>query len=239
MNTLSRYLMACTIFFSGCSEVSGPAATELTRLESIPEGAVKITPETDIFPPAIHSTQWSSPVPIQGPVNTAGVEDAPVMSADGTLFIFFFTPDGNLPPEEQLFDGVSGVWWCRKTGSSWSEPVRALLADPDEDHLDGSLAFTNNTLWFCSARQGNYNPIDIYTAELSGNQWINWQNAGQQLNGQYSVGELYATSDGDSLYFADNENGYGQNDIWLTVKNGTNWSSPVNLDKPLTITNLS
>ncbi len=63
-----------------------------------------------------------------------------------------------------------------------------MLADSDEDHLDGSLAFTDNTLWFCSARQGNYNPIDIYTAELAGDQWINWLNVGQQLNGQYSAG---------------------------------------------------
>ncbi len=229
MNTLSGYLMACTILVSACSEVSGPATAEPTRLESIPDGAVKITPETDIFPPAIHSTQWSSPVPMPGPVNTAGVEDAPVMSADGTIFIFFFTPDGNLPPEEQLFDGVSGIWWCRKTGSSWSEPVRALLANPEEDHLDGSLAFTNNTLWFCSARQGNYNPIDIYTAELSGDQWINWQNAGQQLNQEYGAGEVASTYDGDSLYFGKTGDGYGQHDLWLSVRNGGNWSTPENL----------
>ncbi|MCK5036325.1 MAG: PD40 domain-containing protein [Candidatus Sabulitectum sp.] len=46
-------------------------------------------------------------------------------------------------------------------------------------------------------------------------------------------GKLYATRSGDSLYFADNENGYGQNDIWLTVKNGTGWSSPANLEPPV------
>jgi len=229
MKYLSILLPACLFVVCSCSEVSGPENPQVTRLGSIPAGAVKITPDTDVFPPVIHSAEWSDPVPVPGPINTAGVEDAAVISADGSILVFFFTPDGNLPAEEQLHDGVSGIWWCRKTGSSWTEPVRALLADPDEDHLDGSLAFTNNTLWFCSARQGNYNPIDIYTAELSGNQWINWQNAGQQLNQDYGTGEVASTYDGDSLYFGKTGDGYGQHDIWLSVRNGENWSTPENL----------
>lgn len=219
----------CIALTLACSSVSEPDVTDPSRGGSIPEGAVKVTPETDVFPPVIHSGEWEEPVPMPGPVNTAGVEDAVVISADGTVFLFFFTPDGNLPPEQQLLDGVSGIWWCRKTGSNWSEPVRALLAEPGTDHLDGSLCFTDNTLWFCSARQGNFNPIDIYTAEFSGSGWTNWQNAGQQLNQEYTAGEVASTSDGDSLYFASTEGGYGQGDLWLTVRNGANWSTPENL----------
>ncbi len=229
MRIISNGLIACFLLVSACSDVSGPASVEPIREGSIPEGAIKITPETDIYPPIVHLAELSDPVPMPGPVNTAGVEDAPVISADGTIFIFFFTPDGNLPAEEQLIDGVSGIWWCRKTGSNWTEPVRALLADPDVDHLDGSLAFTDNVIWFCSARQGNYNPIDIYTADISGNQWINWQNAGQQLNEEFGAGELSSTYDGDSLYFGNTENGFGQHDLWLTVRIGKNWSTPENL----------
>lgn len=232
MKYLLMVLSACLFMVCSCSDVSGPIP-QSTREESIQDGAVKITPDTDIFPPVIHSTEWSNPIPVPGPINTAGVEDAAVISADGSILIFFFTPDGNLPAVEQLHDGASGIWWCRKTGTGWTKPVRALLADSNEDHLDGSLAFTDTTLWFCSARQGNYNPIDLYTAELDGDQWINWQNAGQQLNGEYKAGELYATSDGDSIYFAGNENGHGQSDIWLAVKNGTGWSYPVNLEPPV------
>ncbi len=39
----------------------------------------------------------------------------------------FFTPDARVPPEEQLYDCVTGIWWCERDGLSWGEPVRAFL----------------------------------------------------------------------------------------------------------------
>ena len=225
--------------FIGCTESSGPTSSgtdNLTREESIPDSAVKVTPATDFWPPEIQSAEWDQPVPMEGPVNTAGVEDAPVINPEGNIFIFFFTPDGNLPAEEQLHDGVTGVWWCRKNGTEWSEPVRANLANEGEDHLDGPFAIQGNTLWFGSIRAGNYGEIDIYTAELSGDKWINWQNAGQQINQDFDVGELYLTVDGLSLFFQNNKNGYGQNDLWLTTRNNLQWTNPVNLGPPVNTT---
>jgi len=86
-----------TIFFSGCVE-------EKSREDAIPDNAIKYTPEMDLFLPVIHSTEWSDPVPMPGPVNTAGGEDACFITPDGNTFFFFFTPDVNVPANEQLFD---------------------------------------------------------------------------------------------------------------------------------------
>jgi len=227
-------LFAGLFQLAGCSDSTEPEPVEEpTRAGSIPSDAVKVTPGTDVFPPVLNSDDFSTPVPMPGPVNTAGVEDAPVISANGSTFVFFFTPDGNEPAENQVVDGVSGIWWCTWDGQKWSEPVRARLAETGELHLDGSLALQADTLWFCSIRAGTYRDIDIFTAARSGDRWVDWQNAGSRLNAELGVGELYPTSDGDSIYFGRVEGGLGQNDLWLTVREGQSWSDPVNLDSPI------
>jgi len=54
------------------------------RQSKIPENAVKATPETDLFPPQLHSNEYAEPVPMPGPVNTAGAEDSPFITPDGS-----------------------------------------------------------------------------------------------------------------------------------------------------------
>ncbi|MCU0639969.1 MAG: hypothetical protein MUF59_08880 [Candidatus Krumholzibacteria bacterium] len=226
--------LACLFPLAGCSDSAGPdPAEEPTRIGSIPSDAVKMTPGTDHYPPVLHSSDYSAPIPMPGPVNTAGVEDAPVISPDGSTFVFFFTPDGNEPAENQVVDGVSGIWWCTWGGMEWTEPVRARLAEAGELHLDGSFALQADTLWFGSIRAGTYRDIDIFTAARSGDDWVDWQNAGARLNVDLAVGELYPTSDGDTIYFGRSEGGLGQNDLWLTVRTGQSWSDPVNLGSPV------
>lgn len=217
---------------SGCTGVSSPSPEgEPSRESSIPESAVRVLPDVDIYPPALHSEEWEYPIPLPGPVNTAGVEDAPVISRDGTTLLFFFTPDGNVSPNEQLFDGVTGVWWCTKRGESWTNPVRVRLSD--DLALDGPIALQDNTLWFASFRVGNHGAGDVYTAELSDGEWSDWHNAGQQLNLAYDVGELYATADGNSLYFGRTAGSFGESDLWVTTRSGDTWSEPVNLGAPV------
>jgi hypothetical protein len=47
------------INFSGCT-----TNDTKTREEAIPDDAVKMTPETDLFPPQLHSDEYEEPVPI-------------------------------------------------------------------------------------------------------------------------------------------------------------------------------
>ncbi|MBD3348773.1 MAG: hypothetical protein GF400_06215 [Candidatus Eisenbacteria bacterium] len=224
------------LLLPGCGTSSGPSEP-LTREESIPDDAVKMTPETDHYPPVIHSAEWEEPVPLPGPVNTAGVEDAPVVTRDGQRFVFFFTPDGNLPAETQLVDGVSGVWWCETDRSgwgrapanerAWTEPERAMLGgDPA---LDGPFCCPGDTLWFGSFRTGNYlTDGDIYTARFTGSGWTDVSNAGSQLNGDYNSGELAVA--GDIMVFdRSGDGGYGGQDLWETHRTGRGWTEPENL----------
>ncbi|MBD3170216.1 MAG: hypothetical protein GF307_12090 [candidate division Zixibacteria bacterium] len=224
--------------FLSCENKSSEPDEETppTRQESLPDNAVKITPDTDAFPPVLHSDEWDEPVPMPGPINTAGVEDSPFISPDGRRFFIFFTPDANAPAENQIIDGVSGIWWSRKNAGLWSEPERIVLND--DLALDGAHFAQGDTLWFGSVRLGNYGEIDIYKAYFNGVGWANWENAGRVLNEDYDIGEFHLSADGQSLYFAaDREGGYGGLDIWVTYKDGNGWGEPVNLGAAINSSN--
>jgi hypothetical protein len=188
-----------------------------TRAEAIPSSAVKMTPETDVFPPVLHSDQWKNPVPVGSPIDTAGAEDSPFITPDGNNFYFFFTPDVSVPVQKQLIDGVTGIWWSQKVNGNWTEPERVILNN--DVALDGCEFVQGDTMWFGSVRAGNYGEIDVYTAKLKNGKWTDWQNAGEQLNKQYDIGEFHLSADGNTLYFHwSDHGGYGGYDLWKSEK---------------------
>ena len=220
-------LSVALAFIAGCSE-PGETQQPVTRQEAIPDNAVKVTAQTDAFPPVLHNDDWQYPVPVEGPLNTAGAEDSPFIAPDGETMFFFFTPDVQVPATEQLTDGVTGIWWSHKVDGAWSEPERVVLSDAVS--LEGCPCTQGDTLWFCSVRAGNYGEVDFYTARYDDGAWGDWENAGEQLNREYSVGELHVSADGDTLYFGwEAPGGYGGMDIWSSEKLNGAWGEPVNL----------
>lgn len=214
------------ILLSGSGFFDDAVDDRPTRGEAIPEAAVKMNPQSDSFPPILHSSEWEDPVPMPGPVNTAGAEDSPFISPDGDTFWFFFTPDVDVPPEKQLIDEVTGIWWCEKVNESWTEPNRIILND--DVALDGAEFVLDDTMWFASVRVGNYGEIDYYTAELDGDEWGGVENVGEQLNVEYDIGEMHITSDGQTMYFHTGAwSDGGDMDIYTTTWTGDGWSEPV------------
>ncbi len=201
-----------------------------TRAGSISASAVKITPETDSLPPQLHSDEFQKPVPLSNIINTAGVEDSAFITPDGNTLYFFFTPDPNVQAEKQLLDGVTGIYVSHKTGSIWSEPERVHLQDPADTSLDGCAFVQGDTMWFCSARAGNFRPVDMWTAKFVGGKWTDWENAGRKLNVDYDIGELHITADGNEMYFhSQRAGGKGGYDIWVTKKINGEWQPPENV----------
>jgi hypothetical protein len=201
----------------------------VSRDDAIPDDAVKITPETDLYPPILHSNEYKDPVPMSGPINTAGAEDSPfIPCCEEDVFYFFFTPDVRVPVEEQLSDGATGIYISRKLNGEWSEPERVILQDPRKLSLDGCTYVYDDVMYFCSARQG-YTGIHWFTAEYIDGVWTNWQNA--DFDPKLDVGELHFTNEFTELYYhSSRPGGKGGMDIWYTsIVNGT-WSDPINID---------
>jgi hypothetical protein len=208
-------------FCLGCTMQTG-------RTAAIPDGAFKGTPANDRFPPVVHDESWGQPVPMPGSVNTAGGEDACFITSDNAAFYFFFTPDVSVPAEQQLLDGVTGIWQSRRVDDAWTDPERVLLST--DLALDGAPFVSGDTLWFASFRVGNYGTDgDMWTARNVDGRWARWENAGETLNGAHNIGEMHLSADGRTLYFHREEGGHGGLDLWTTSYFDGSWTTPVNL----------
>jgi hypothetical protein len=223
MRTVSFLFFCLLVVISSCKKQTK------TREEAIPADAVKMTPATDVYPPASLSDSWETPVPMAGLINTAGGEDAPVITPDGNTFFFFWTPDVNIPPEKQVIDGVTGIWWSKQQADTWTEPERIILND--DISLDGPFCIQGDTLWFGSVRTGTYRQNgDIFIAKYKNGRWRDWRNVGELLNQDYQIGELYVTEDGNTMVFHRPDfSGYAGYDMWQTKRTDDSWTEPVNL----------
>jgi len=200
-----------------------------TREESIPDNAIKITPETDFFPPQLHSDEYEYPIPMSGPINTAGAEDSPFIPccSEDEEFYFFFTPDVKVPVEEQISDGVTGIYYTKKINGDWIEPKRVILQDRWKLSLDGCTFVYDDIMWFCSARQG-YTGLHWFTAEYDNEKWTNWVNS--DFEPELEVGELHFYNNWTELYYhSQREGGKGGTDIWLSKFKDGKWIEPDNI----------
>jgi hypothetical protein len=212
------------LLLAACTGETAP-----TRADSL-DGRVRVDPADDLYPPVIakgFEDLYEDPVPVSGGVNTAGAEDSPFLAGDGLYF--FFTPDPTIPAEQQLYDGVTGIWWISvEDGATGDDDARVVLADPDEPALDGCPAHHRGTLWFCSIREGNTNEIDWWISACDGPACDDPVHAGSRINAEIRPGELHFTD--DALWFgSEREGGYGDLDLWRSAAEGLDLGDPVNL----------
>lgn len=199
------------------------------RLRAVPAGSVKQVPESDLYPPIMHSAEWSDPIPLPEPVNTAGAEDSPFVAPDGRLYVWF-TPSPAIPVEKQLLDGVTGIYVFSPTSSGWGPATRVVLQRPDEVALGGCTFAGVDQLWFCTARAGLEGP-HWFTADLVGGTWTDWRLGEDLLPQDGPVGELHFSANGRTLLFhSDRPQGAGGRDLWMATRDATgSWSASVNL----------
>lgn len=177
----------------------------------------------------MRSQDWADPIPLPGPINTAGAEDSPFIAPDGRLY-FFFTPSLAVPAERQLFDGVTGIYVSSPGADGWQEPTRVVLQEQGKLALDGCEFVGNDRLWFCSARE-RWSGINWFVADWTGGAWRDWQPAAALLPQDTQVGELHFAADGQTLYFhSDRQAGAGGRDLWMAVRDASGmWSPSVNV----------
>jgi hypothetical protein len=221
--------VACAGPSSTSAPSPDPARAGTSRLAAIPAEAIKQGPETDAYPPILHSSEWSDPIPLPAPVTTAGAEDSPFIAPDGRLY-FWFTPSMERPAEEQLTDGVTGIYVAQAEGSGWGEPERVMLQDAGRLALDGCAFVEPEWLWFCTAREGLEGIHWFVAGELDGG-WGEWQPADARLPQDGPLGELHFSRDGRTLVFhSDRPQGAGGRDLWMAARQADgSWSPSVNL----------
>lgn len=170
--SVALFLMWTIICFAPVNLMAQMQSDEAQETENPPPQNAKTIPY-DRYPPILHSPQWYRPVVLPGRVNTAGAEDSPFITSDGNTLYLWYTPDPQIPPEQQILDVVTGIYVFYKQGHAWSERQRIILQDKGRLALDGCAFVDNNRMWFCSAREG-YSDIHWFTADFSDGRWQNW-----------------------------------------------------------------
>lgn len=216
----SMVLMLCSTACRGDKDL----ATELSIQASI-QGIT----ENDAHPVIVHSADWVAPQPLPNPIDKEGNELEAFITLSGDELYFLFTPDISISEAKRALDGVSGVYYSKKVNGVWSVPERLELGG--DNVLNGCVYTNGKILWFCSLREGNYNPRgDYYTADFVNGSWGNWQNAGEFLNRILDIEEIHLSTDQNTMIFSAVLPGsYGYADLWQIHREGENWSQPENL----------
>lgn len=230
-NWLCVTVVFISVVLSGCGNVPVNEIPTNNRANSISSSAKKITITEDLYPPISHSTRYQKIMPVPGKVNTAGAEDSAFITPRGDTLYFWFTPDPNIPANQQLFDGATGIYAAEKNGltGDWNEATRIILQDKGKLALDGCVFVQNNKMLFCSTREG-YEDMNIFSAEKKNGQWRNWNYVGDKLQKNYDLGELHLSADGNAIYYSSTRaGGMGGMDIWMTKKINGEWQEPINI----------
>ena len=226
---MKKEFIICLIAVLLLINITGCVSRIKTRDETIPDDAIKMSPETDHHPPILHSDEYEEPIPMIGPVNTAGAEDSPfIPCCEDDTFYFFFTPDVKVPVEEQILDGATGIYETKKINGEWQEPERVVLQDRFKLSLDGCAFVQDDIIWFCSARQG-YTGLHWFNAQNINDEWTNWELS--DFDPELDVGELHFYNDWTELYYhSARPGGKGNTDIWYSEYIDDEWQEPVNID---------
>lgn len=137
-------------------------------------------------------------------------------SADGRTMFFTYSK----PVNGQ--DLGAKIYQSLRAGGEWGEAQEVkLFADSSITVGHPALCPTGDTLYFVSDAPNGMGGKDLYMAELDGEEWVNVQNLGAQIN--TSGDEMYPTVHPDgTLYFASNGHpGYGGLDLFMAKRDTT------------------
>ncbi|GIV28600.1 MAG: cell envelope biogenesis protein OmpA [Bacteroidia bacterium] len=97
------------------------------------------------------------------------------------------------------------------------------------------LTKDGKTLYFTSDAENGIGGLDIYVSRKNPDgSWSAPENLGSPINTEYDEDAPFLSDDEKTLYFASKGHpGFGNYDIFKSEWNGTRWSDPVNLGKPI------
>jgi hypothetical protein len=103
-----------------------------------------------------------------------------------------------VPAELQIVDGVTGIWYSKKTCGEWGEAKRVVLIE-EGISLDGCQWVGDGEIWFCSVRMGNLREIDLWMADIQDGEVSYIRHGGERLNVEVGIGEFHVTANGRDL----------------------------------------
>jgi len=179
---------------------------------------------------------WGPPENLGAPVNSSTEEFGATISPDGLTLYFNSRRAGGY--------GINDIWVTTRTSreGDWSEPVN--LGPPVNGPAPDAgpwISTDGLKLYFISTRGGTYTnmrdwEIWVTTRETESSAWSEPVSLGLKYSPEIPNLDPCVSADDRLLVFSDwgvgifRPGGYGNADIWLTVRNDVdgNWGTPVN-----------
>lgn len=184
---------------------------------------------------------WGTAVAMPDNVNTVNNEGAPTIGADGRSLVFVACPDasGNNYGENRRGKGSCDLFYTKKLGSRWSDPVN-LPGEVNSFHWESqpSLSSDGKTMYFVRGLRGRNatDNSDIYVTHLQEDgTWGKAERLPNYINSPEKEESVLIHPDGKTLYFASHGHvGMGGSDLFMSrlQEDGT-WGEPINLGYPI------
>jgi Tol biopolymer transport system component len=176
-----------------------------------------------IFTSTYRDGQWSTPTlaPFSGHYKDAD----PFITRDGKHF--FFISDRPVPGKSHH---DLDIWTMDAQGAGWSEPrhLDAPIASDGQEWYP--TVADDGTLYFGSNRPGGKGLTDLYRAKFVGGKYAEPENLGDAINTARDEYEPSIAPDQSFLIFmADNREGRGDSDIFISWNCGGQWTKSVPL----------
>jgi outer membrane protein OmpA-like peptidoglycan-associated protein len=184
----------------------------------------------DIYMSTRSGDEWSEPVNMGSPINSADHDATIGISVDGQK-LFIYKDD----------KGDGNIYFSNLVGNQWAAPQKLNdFVNSKAWEGNASISADGNLLYFSSEREGGLGGKDIYVSRrLPNGDWGKAMNLGPRVNTPYNDDAPYIHPDGVTLYFSsEGHSTMGGFDIFYSTFNADSsvWSAPVNIGYPVNST---
>lgn len=150
----------------------------------------------DLYLSSWGNGHWSEPLNLKAPINTAGWEAQPSLSANGQTLFFISDRPGGM--------GGLDIWSSyRQADDSWSAPFNlGKNINTPEDEQAPFIHPDGRTLYFMSKGHPGMGGFDLYLSRMNEKgEWGTPQNLGYPINTSANEGAIHLGLDGKLAYF--------------------------------------
>ena len=186
----------------------------------------------DIFAAEYDSvrSKWSLQKPLGDSlkINTEAHESGIAVSRDGKLIVF---SRASYVKGQKM---ISKLYVCKKEGKNWTGPEEIPFTNDGSSYFDPAISSDGKELFFASDRTGGKGKTDIWKSEITGGQFSEPVNMGEQINTPGREISPFMKKNGHLYFSSDYHPGVGGLDIFhATVDLNGKWtvenmSTPVN-----------
>jgi outer membrane protein OmpA-like peptidoglycan-associated protein len=173
------------------------------------------------------SNAWTEAIALPLEINVPGRFNSNItLSNDGQRLLLY--------RDDQYGNG--DIYESFLQGETWSVPVSiSSVINTDAHESTASISPDGRTVYFVSDRKGGFGKRDIWqSTQYENGSWSNPKNLGDAINTEFDEESVFMHPDGKTLYFSSRgHNTMGGYDIFKSVYENDEWSTPINLGEPI------